>query len=66
MQRLFHLDLIKTFAIISVVFNHLLFLYKDNGINMDLMYTINSIISFVGVPLFLLCTGSLILKKKFQ
>lgn len=64
MKRLITLDIIKNIAIIFVVMNHLLFLYAaEKGC---FMYTINTILAYIGVPLFMCTNGALILKKDFS
>lgn len=65
MTRILYIDLIKCIAIISVISNHFLFLYDSLGTN-NILYTLNSIFSFIGVPLFLICSGSLVLKKNLS
>lgn len=63
MQRIITLDIIKTIAIFVVIIAHLLFLYEDE---ITIMRTFNTIISCIGVPLFMCTSGALILKKKLN
>lgn len=62
MHRIITLDFIKALAILFVITAHLLFLDEPDSI----MYTLNSICSCIGVPLFMCTSGALILRKNFS
>lgn len=76
-QRKVYLDVIRVFAIISISLNHAVNRTYDNYGNQQAEYMISSAISTliktvvsvfsrIGVPLFLMITGVLILNKTFQ
>ncbi len=75
--RLYWLDVARVIAIVSVVFNHALSrsfsIYLDTQIEFEQMTLIGSYIkallyvfSRLGVPLFLMVTGTLMLKRDFE
>lgn len=66
MKRIITLDIIKGIAIFCVVLVHLQFLYRENPSGSHAMQMANSILGTLGVPLFLLVTGTLVLKKDFS
>lgn len=76
-QRLFWLDLSRTIAIISISFNHALSrsfaIYSDTQSEFFTMPIVGSILksilyifSRIGVPLFLMISGSLLLKRSYD
>ena len=74
-KRLFNLDLIRTFGLLFIIFNHALntvwdatnySYWLDTTIIEKVFILIGYSICRLGVPLFLMITGSLILNKKFE
>lgn len=76
-NRILYLDIARTIAIISISFNHAVNRSYSNYSNQRAQFlessffdtfikTITSVLSRIGVPLFLMITGVLILNKVFQ
>lgn len=74
-KRLFNLDLIRTFGLLFIIFNHALntvwdatnySYWLDTTIFEKIFILIGYSICRLGVPLFLMITGSLILNKNFE
>ena len=68
-ERLYSLDLLKTIAIICVIFIHNFYLkanyYEDNRLNIYLNYIIKMLIN-LGVPIFMMVNGYLLFMKPFR
>lgn len=75
-KRIQSLDLVRSIAILLICFNHSISTFYVDQINSNLFNNISTasklfmttsyILSRIGVPLFLLLTGALILNKKFS
>ena len=67
--RIFWIDIVKVLAILMVILAHVLWIYEQDGMLGEGMssqfLTINRIIASLGVPLFMLVSGSLLLGKQF-
>lgn len=76
-KRTLYLDIVRTFAVICITLNHAVNRSYDNYVNQCKEYfessflstfikTFITVLSHVGVPLFLMITGVLILNKSFE
>lgn len=68
MSRYIYLDLIKVVAIVMVIMCHLPLVDSLDmlGENIHILWNVNLSIGTLGVPLFMMATGALVLKKKFE
>lgn len=69
-DRIFWIDVVKFFAVLFVILAHCVWIVEqDSQANSNLSYeflTINRIIASLGVPLFMMVSGSLLLDKDFK
>ena len=67
-KRIFYLDFIRAFAISLVVLAHVVrLLFNNSQLNIANMYTAPLIdIAVLGVPLFLMISGVLLLNRDFE
>ena len=68
-ERKYHIDIIKIFAIFMVIYNHTgdfgFLAYQQGGpVLVQMIQMIPSIVCKTAVPLFYMCTGALLLGKE--
>ena len=66
-DRIFYYDFLRAFAIIAVIICHLEIFYGPNPTSFQtiLKLTIHTV-GRVGVPIFLMISGALLLRKKYE
>lgn len=69
-QRIYWIDVVKFVAVVFVILAHVVWVTEQSnhdgcGLPANLM-TINRIIASLGVPLFMMVSGTLLMKKGFE
>ena len=68
--RIFWIDVVKVIAIIMVALAHVLWLFEQGlgtvSAFSDAFLTVNRVVASLGVPLFMMVSGALLLGKKFE